>query len=118
MGRPKARAAAKALPQTSGVVAAVEAGEGSIGYADASQIGDLPAASVGVAGDFVAYSPEAAANIVDSSERVTGPSGLDYTIVVNRTPESADTYPIALVSYHIVCCSTTARRRSTSSRRS
>ncbi len=90
-------------PQTSGVVAAVMAGEGSIGYADASQIGDLPAASVGVAGDFVAYSPEAAAKIVDASERVTGPSGLDYTIVVNRTPESADTYPIALVSYHIVC---------------
>ncbi len=90
-------------PQTSGVVAAVMAGEGSIGYADASQIGDLPAASVGVAGDFVAYSPEAAAKIVDSSERVTGPSGLDYTIKVNRTPDTADTYPIALVSYHIVC---------------
>ena len=89
--------------QTSGVVAAVMAGEGSIGYADASQIGDLPAASVGVAGDFVAYSPEAAAKIVDSSERVTGTSGLDYTIEVNRTPDSADTYPIALVSYHIVC---------------
>jgi phosphate transport system substrate-binding protein len=90
-------------PQTSGVVAAVQAGEGSIGYADASQIGDLPAASVGVAGEFVAYSPEAAAKIVDASERVAGESGLDYTIVVNRTPDSADTYPIALVSYHIVC---------------
>ena len=90
-------------PQTSGVVSAVMAGEGSIGYADASQIGDLPAAAVGVAGEFVEYSPEAAAKIVDSSERVTGPSGLDYTITVNRTPDSADTYPIALVSYHIVC---------------
>ena len=90
-------------PQTSGVVAAVAAGEGSIGYADASQIGDLPAAAVGVAGEFVPFSPEAAAKIVDSSERSTGPSGLDYTIIVNRTPDSADTYPIALVSYHIVC---------------
>ena len=89
--------------QTSGVVAAVAAGEGSIGYADASQIGDLPAAAVGVAGEFVPFSPEAAAKIVDSSERSTGPSGLDYTIIVNRTPDSADTYPIALVSYHIVC---------------
>ena len=90
-------------PQTSGVVAAVAAGEGSIGYADASQIGDLPAAAVGVAGEFVPFSPEAAAKIVDSSERSTGPTGLDYTIIVNRTPDSADTYPIALVSYHIVC---------------
>ncbi len=90
-------------PQTSGVVAAVGAGEGSIGYADASQIGDLPAAAVGVAGEFVEFSPEAAGRIVDASERQTGPSGLDYTITVNRTPDTADTYPIALVSYHIVC---------------
>jgi phosphate transport system substrate-binding protein len=89
--------------QTSGVIAAVNAGEGSIGYADASQIGDLPAAAVGVAGDFVQFSPEAAAKIVDSSERVAGPNPYDYTIKVNRTPDSADVYPIVLVSYHIVC---------------
>ena len=90
-------------PQTSGVVQAVGAGEGSIGYADASQIGDLPAAAVGVAGEFVAYSPEAAAKIVDSSERLTARNEFDFAIEVNRTPDSADTYPIALVSYHIVC---------------
>jgi len=90
-------------PQTSGVVAAVGAGEGSIGYADASQIGDLPAAAVGVAGEFVEFSPEAAAKIIDSSERTGGQSEFDFAIEVNRTPDSSDTYPIALVSYHIVC---------------
>ncbi len=90
-------------PQTSGVVAAVNAGEGSIGYADASQIADLPAAAVGVAGEFVMFSPEAAGRIVDSSERTGGQSEFDFAIEVNRTPDSADTYPIALVSYHIVC---------------
>ena len=90
-------------PQTSGVVAAVNAGEGSIGYADASQIGDLPAAAVGVAGEFVEFSPEAAGRIVDSSERTGGQSEFDFAIDVNRNPDSADTYPIALVSYHIVC---------------
>jgi phosphate transport system substrate-binding protein len=90
-------------PQTSGVVAAVSAGEGSIGYADASQIGDLPAAAVGVAGEFVEFSPEAAGRIIDSSERTGGQSEFDFAIEVNRTPDSADTYPIALVSYHIVC---------------
>jgi len=90
-------------PQTSGVVAAVGAGEGSIGYADASQIGALPAAAVGVAGEFVEFSPEAAAKIIDSSERTGGQSEFDFAIEVNRTPDSADTYPIALVSYHIVC---------------
>jgi len=90
-------------PQTSGVVAAVNAGEGSIGYADASQIGDLPAAAVGVAGEFVQFSPEAAGNIVAASERLEGRNEFDFAIEVNRNPDSADTYPIALVSYHIVC---------------
>lgn len=90
-------------PQTSGVVSAVAAGEGSIGYADASQIGDLPAAAVGVAGEFVEFSPEAAGKIIDSSERTGGQSEFDFAIEVNRTPDTADTYPIALVSYHIVC---------------
>ena len=90
-------------PQTSGVVAAVAAGEGSIGYADASQIGDLPAAAVGVAGEFVEFSPEAAGRIVDASERTGGRSKYDFAIEVNRNPDTADSYPIALVSYHIVC---------------
>ncbi len=90
-------------PQTAGVVQAVAAGEGSIGYADASQIGDLPAAAVGVAGEFVEFSPEAAGRIVDASERTGGRNEFDFAIEVNRNPDSADTYPIALVSYHIVC---------------
>ncbi len=88
---------------TSGVVAAIEAGVGSIGYADASQINALPAAAVGVADGFVEFSAEAAGRIVDSSERISSGSEFDYAIEVNRNPDSADTYPIALVSYHIFC---------------
>ncbi|MGB3735479.1 MAG: phosphate ABC transporter substrate-binding protein PstS [Ilumatobacter sp.] len=88
---------------TSGVVASVGAGNGSIGYADASQIGDLPAAAVGVAGDFVEFSPEAAARIVDASERLGGRNDFDFAIEVNRTPDDATVYPIALISYHVVC---------------
>lgn len=89
-------------PKTEGVVTAVGAGEGSIGYADLSQIGELPAASIEVGGEFVAPSAEAAGLIVENSERVAGTNPLDYTIEVNRTPP-AGVYPIALVSYHIVC---------------
>ena len=88
---------------TSGVVSAVAAGEGSIGYADASQIGDLPAAAVGVGGEFVEFSPEAAGRIVDASTRLEGRNDYDFAIEVNRTPDDATVYPIALVSYHIVC---------------
>jgi phosphate transport system substrate-binding protein len=58
---------------------------------------------VGVAGEFVEFSPEAAGRIVDSSERTGGQSEFDFAINVNRNPDSADTYPIALISYHIVC---------------
>ena len=99
----KARAAAKVPRRPAASSPRSNAGEGSIGYADASQIGDLPAAAVGVAGEFVEFSPEAAGRIVDSSERTGGQSEFDFAIEVNRTPDSADTYPIALVSYHIVC---------------
>lgn len=90
-------------PQTSGVIAAVVAGEGSIGYADASQVGDLPAAAIEVGGEFVELSPEAAGRIVDASTRLEGRNEFDFAIEVNRTPDSTDVYPIALVSYHIVC---------------
>ena len=56
---------------TSGVVQAVGAGEGSVGYADASQAGDLGTASVGVGDEFVSYSPEAAAAVLEASTRST-----------------------------------------------
>ncbi|MDG1266545.1 MAG: phosphate ABC transporter substrate-binding protein PstS, partial [Ilumatobacter sp.] len=88
---------------TSGVVSAVGAGEGSIGYADASQIGGLPAAAIGVSGEFVEFSPAAAGRIVDASTRLAGRNAVDFAIDVNRTPEDSTVYPIALVSYHIVC---------------
>ena len=41
--------------------------------------------------------------IVDASTRLEGRNEFDFAIEVNRTPESADVYPIALVSYHIIC---------------
>ena len=88
---------------TSGVVSVVGVGSGSIGYADASQIGDLPAVAVGVAGEFVEFSPEAAGRVIDASTRLDERNEFDFGIEVNRTPDDAAVYPIALVSYHIVC---------------
>ena len=57
-------------------------------------------------GDVILVGEEhrrAAGRIVDASERTGGRSEFDFAIEVNRNPDSADTYPIALVSYHIVC---------------
>ena len=87
---------------TSGVVAAITAGNGSIGYADASQIGDLGVVAIGVGSDFVPFSAEAAAALVDASP-LNQRSEYDLGVSLARDTDQAGVYPIALVSYHIVC---------------
>ena len=89
--------------QTSGVVQAITAGNGSIGYADASQIAGLGTVAVGVGDEFVAFSPEAAAAVVDVSPRAEGRPEGDFAIELARDTTESGVYPIVLVSYHIVC---------------
>jgi phosphate transport system substrate-binding protein len=93
----------EAAQGTSGVVAAVEGGNGTIGYADASQIGDLPAAKVGVGGEFIAYSPEAAAKVLEVSTKVEGRGATDLAYDLARDTEESGTYPIVLLSYAVAC---------------
>ena len=92
-------------PQTSGVVDAVTNGVGTIGYADASRAGDLGVVSVKVGEEYVPYSPEAAAAIVDASPADSpGERGdNDLAIALDRATEATGTYPIVLVSYLIGC---------------
>ena len=79
------------------------AGEGSIGYADASQIGELGTVAVQVGDEFVPYSAEAAAAIVDASPSVEGLPEGDLAIELERDTTAAGVYPIVLVSYSIAC---------------
>lgn len=88
---------------TSGVVQAVESGVGTIGYADASRAGSLGTVSVKVGDDFVPYSPEAAAAIVEHSPLDEGRSAGDLAVNLDRTSTEAGVYPIVLVSYLIGC---------------
>ena len=88
---------------TSGVVSAVTGGEGTIGYADASQAADLGIANVGVGEEFVAPSPEASAAVVEGSEVESGRGEYDFAYEINRETTSADEYPVVLVSYLIGC---------------
>jgi phosphate transport system substrate-binding protein len=88
---------------TSGVISAVEAGEGAIGYADASQAGDLGVAGIGVGEEFVTPSPEASAAVVEGSEVQPGRGEFDFAYEINRETTSADEYPVVLVSYLIGC---------------
>jgi phosphate transport system substrate-binding protein len=88
---------------TSGVIQAATAAEGGITYADASQVGDLGTVAVGVGEEFVEYSPEAAAGVVESSPKVEGrPEGSLAVELARDTTESGQ-YPIVLVAYTIAC---------------
>lgn len=93
----------EAASQTSGVVDAVASGTGTIGYMDASRAGDFGTVAVQVGDEYVPFSPEAAAAIVDASPFVEGRGDADLAIELDRTTEEAGVYPIVLISYLIGC---------------
>jgi phosphate transport system substrate-binding protein len=93
----------EAAEGTSGVVDAVTNGDGTIGYADASQAGSLSVATVKVGSEFVGPTTEAAAKIFDESKPDSNPGANEFTYSLNRTPDASDTYPIVLVSYLMGC---------------
>ncbi|MFT3797030.1 phosphate ABC transporter substrate-binding protein PstS [Microbacterium sp.] len=93
----------EAAEKTSGVVEAVKAGEGSIGYADSSQAADLSSVAVKVGDDFVDHSPEGAAIALDASEIESGRTSGDLAFAIDRTTTAAGAYPVFLVSYLIGC---------------
>lgn len=93
----------EAAQGSSGVVSAVEGGEGTIGYVDASHVGELGTAAVGVGDGFVEYSPESAAAIVEASPQRESNSDNDHAIELDYTTDDTRAYPIVLVSYEIAC---------------
>jgi phosphate transport system substrate-binding protein len=93
----------EAAQGTSGVVSAVGSGNGTIGYADLSQAGDLGVANIGVGEEFVTPSPEAAAAVVENSERLDGRGEYDLAIELARDTAESGNYPIVLVSYQVGC---------------
>jgi len=93
----------EAAQGTSGVVDAVTNGTGTIGYADASRAGELGTVAVQVGDEFVEYSPEAAAAIVDASPFIEGRPDFDLSIELDRTSDAAGVYPIVLVAYLVGC---------------
>ena len=93
----------EAAQGNSGVVDTVANGVGTIGYADASRAGDLGTVAVRVGDEFVPFSPEAAAAIVDASPLEEGRAPGDLAIAIDRTTSAAGVYPIVLVSYLLAC---------------
>lgn len=90
---------------TSGVVSAVQNGTNTIGYADASQAGELGVANIGVGDEFVAPTPEAAAQILEVSPPVDGGPDTSMAFDLDYETEESGTYPIVLTSYLVACSS-------------
>jgi phosphate transport system substrate-binding protein len=95
----------EAAQGTSGVVEAVSAGDGAIGYADASQAGELGVATIKVGKEYVEPTPEAAAAILEESpeDKTLAKTPYMFPFELDRKTESEGTYPIVLVSYLLAC---------------
>lgn len=91
----------EAAKGTSGVVDAVTNGKNTIGYADASAAKQLGHAQLKVGSEWLQPTAEAAAKIVDASQKIAGRAEHDYALKLNRTATGA--YPAVLVSYALVC---------------
>ncbi|MDO5681520.1 MAG: phosphate ABC transporter substrate-binding protein PstS [Propionibacteriaceae bacterium] len=92
----------EAAKGTSGVVAAVRNGNGTIGYADESQTKGMKTVQYAreAGGEFVGPTAEAAAKVVEASPKVDGRGDNDQALNLDRT---AAGYPFVLVAYAIVC---------------
>ncbi|MFH5821820.1 phosphate ABC transporter substrate-binding protein PstS [Georgenia sp. AZ-5] len=91
---------------TSGVATTLEGSEGGIAYLDASRVPDaegVGTVAVGVGEEFVPFSPEAAAAVVDASPATEDATDLRLTVDLARDTQESGTYPIVLVSYSIAC---------------
>ncbi|MBX3094923.1 MAG: phosphate ABC transporter substrate-binding protein PstS [Cryobacterium sp.] len=91
-----------AASQTSGVADALK-NTGTIGYIDASRSAGLGTVALKVGEDFVPYSAEAAAALVDASPLVAGRGAFDFAVDLDRETTQAGTYPLVLISYVIAC---------------
>jgi phosphate transport system substrate-binding protein len=91
----------EAAQGTSGVIGAISGGQGTIGYADLSQAGDLGTVDVLVGGAHVNPTPEAAAAVVEASPRVEGQGQYNFAVELKRDTPGA--YPVVLVSYTLAC---------------
>ncbi|MFI2365632.1 phosphate ABC transporter substrate-binding protein PstS [Promicromonospora sp. NPDC019610] len=88
---------------TGGVTDTVRSTPGGITYADASRTSDLGRAAIQVGDEYVPYSADAAAAVVDISPRIENRYEHDLAFALDRTIDKPFAYPMVLVSYLVVC---------------
>jgi phosphate transport system substrate-binding protein len=89
--------------QTSGVVAAVKNGAGTIGYADESQAKEFSKVSIKVGDSYVEPTAEAAGKALSASPVDDSRTEGDLVVKIDRTTTAAGAYPVMLTSYLIAC---------------
>ena len=99
-GRSRAARPARA-PRASS--AAVKAGDGTIGYADESQAGDLGVAAIKVGSDYNKPVRRGRGQGARDLAAVEGRADDDMAIQVDRTTTESGAYPLLLTSYLIAC---------------
>lgn len=95
----------EAAEGTSGVVGALQDGEGTIGYADDSAVAStkLGKVSVKVGSEYVAPSADGAAAGLAASKVADGAAPSQLVYAINRTSTDPSVYPVFLASYFIAC---------------
>lgn len=97
---PEALTGGEAVAETADMAGAL-GNPGTIGYIDASGASGISSVALQVGDEYVPFSPEAAAAVVDDSELAEGREATDLAIEINRTTEAAGAYPLVLISYAI-----------------
>ena len=89
---------------TSGVISTVKQADGTIGYADFSQVGALGTVAVKVGDKYNEISAEAGSKVIGDSKQDDTVKGDNRIVIkINHATEAEGAYPIVLVSYDIVC---------------
>lgn len=88
---------------TSVVATTVQQGDGTIGYIDASKAADFGTVAVKVGDAYVPYSAEATSKVVDASPFDDSAKAPRVVVKLDHQTTEAGAYPVALVSYMVVC---------------
>ena len=87
---------------TAGVIAALRS-NGTIGYADASRLGDLGSVALKVGDSYERFTPEGAAALIDVSPIAPGRPSTSLAYELDRQTKQKGVYPVALVTYLMGC---------------
>ena len=81
----------------------VKQADGTIGYADFSQVGELGTVAVKVGSKYTEISADAGSKVIEDSELADVKGEHRVVVNINHKTEADGAYPIVLVSYDIVC---------------